>query len=176
MPATSNVGNILGSVLGIAPALGTAIGGLRRNRGERNALRAQQAGQGAGAVIARQAGDQGARDAMGIAAGGNPQNAGANLLTGLRAAERAREAGGQQGALVGAVESQRATQMLHADELARRAGISQLGGQLANIFPQMAAGVLASKDKAPVNEPAVRQGMDLTGILDDNPIPDVSLN
>ena len=179
MPASSNVGNILGTVLGIAPAFGTAIGGLRRNRGERGALRAQQAGQGSGATIARQAGDQGARDAMGIAAGGNPQNAGANLLTGLRSAERAREAGGQQGALVGAVESQRATQLLHNDELARRQGISQLGGQLGNIFPQMAAGVLASKDRAPLNSGAVREdipGQDLTGFFDDNAIPDTTLN
>lgn len=179
-----NVGNILGSVLGLGPVLGAGIYQLRKNRGERDNLRQIQESGGAGARIAERTARDAQRTAVGTAAGIGGQSGGLNLLQGLRSAERATAEGGQRAAIIGAQESAAATRQLHNDELARRAGIMELAGATANIIPTTAAQVLASKDSAPQNAEAARLSPDdvaanpaaLGQFFDENPIPEFDFN
>ena len=171
-----NIGNIIGSAAGLVPSLASGIYELRKNRGERDALKQIQASGGAGARAIEESTAAGVRTAQGVSSGAGGQSAGLGLLTGLRAGEQARAQGTGQAATMAAAESARATQQLDQNELARRKGISKLAGAMGSIIPTLSAGVLAGKDKAPVVNPSDHtQVSPALAALGVQPVPDVTL-
>jgi len=138
--------NILGSAIGIPLALGTQIPNLVRGGRESAKLKDIQKHGGAGALAARRSADEGARAAAGIAGGGNSASRGLNLLTGLRAGERIRDAGAAQASQVAAPEGLVGTQALRQDDVARRAGIGQVGAATTGALAQFSAQSLAAGD------------------------------
>lgn len=131
-------GNILSGILGLGAQIGGAVPGLRKGP-ERAALQAAQQGRGVGALTAKAATSQAARDALAVSAAGQGATKGLALRTGLRQAEQIRARGASQAAQIAAQESLLATRQLRENAFARRSNAFKLGTVLGGGLSTFAA-------------------------------------
>ena len=128
----------------------TALAQLPRVLGkgeERKHLKKTQDGQGTGASLARQSGQQATDEAMSIAAAGTGPSKAFAAREGMRQARESRRSADQNAAIVGAQEGLQATGMLRDSDIARRAAIGQLGAAGGGALAAMDAQQQAASDQ-----------------------------
>ena len=141
--AASGPAGILSSILGLAAPIAGMIPSLRQGP-QKKELQKYQRGQGAGASLARRTASEAGRRVVGAA--GQRGGSGA-LREGLRTADKITAQGAAQAATTGAQEGLAATQMLNANEQARRGSFRRLGGAVGAGLSSLAATMAASRDQ-----------------------------
>ena len=142
---------LLSSILGFGAGIGGQIPGLRKSK-QASALKAAQRGQGAGAVLARQSGNDAARNALSVAQGGHGATRGLALRTGLRSAEDIRSRAAGQAAAIAAQEAANATSQLTRLEQGRRDNARVFGATLGSGLSSLAAQKASQDTSQPTQE------------------------
>lgn len=156
--AASGPSAILASVLGMGASIGGAIPSLLKQP-EQAALKRAQAGQGAGASLARQTASEAARRVVGASTAQPGAGRGGALREGLRAAEDITAQGAAQAAETGAREGLAATQMLQQGTLARRGAAMRFGAGVGQGLAGIGAMLAAAKDQGEVQPPPVQPAL-----------------